>query len=190
METIAKVSHDEYFSLLAESEVKLEYHNGEIVAMAGAKPRHNVAINNITGLLFPCLRKKNCVSFNADQLITVPECNKFVFPDLVIVCQKPTFSKNKQGLDALTNPEIIIEVLSDSTEINDRNQKFDCYKTITSFREYVLVSTNKMKVEVFKKITQNEWLLHTYYNENDEAQINDCKLLLKDIYEQTEQLPE
>lgn len=189
METVTKVSHEEYFELLEKSDVKLEYHGGEIVAMAGARPTHNQITANLIFQLKLCLRKSDCHVFTSDQLITIPECEKFVFPDVVIVCKKPSFTKNKQGLDALENPEIIIEVLSDSTETNDRNEKFDCYKTISSFREYVLVSTNKKKVEVFKKINETEWLMSTYYDENDEVKINDCKILLKDIYEQTDQLP-
>lgn len=188
METVSGVSQEEYFRLLAESDVKLEYHGGEIVAVAGAQPRHNLVSANLIFLLKLCSRKTNCLILSSDQIIAVPSCEKFVFPDIVIVCKKPSFSKNKQGLDGLTNPEIIIEVLSDSTEISDRNEKFDCYKTIESFREYVLVSTNKQKVEVYKKITQNEWLVNTYYNEADQVLINECKLLLKDIYEQTDQL--
>lgn len=188
METITGVTHEEYFELLAASDVKLEYHSGEIVAMAGAKPTHNQVSANLIFQLKLCLRKSNCHVLTSDQLIAVPECNKFVFPDVVVVCKKPVFTKNKQGLDALTNPEVIIEVLSDSTETNDRNEKFDCYKTIESFREYVLVSTKKAKVEVFKKINETEWLMSTYYDENDEVKIKDCKILLKDVYEQTEGL--
>lgn len=126
METITKVSQDEYFKLLAASDVKLEYHGGEAVAIAGAKPIHNLLSGNLIFLLKLCLRKSNCKIFTSYQLIAVPGCEKFAFPDIVIACQKPAFSKNKQGLDALTNPEIIIEVLSDSTELNDWNEKFDC----------------------------------------------------------------
>ncbi|MFB0946758.1 MAG: Uma2 family endonuclease, partial [Spirosomataceae bacterium] len=179
----------EYFKLLAASDVKLEYHDGKIVAMAGAKPTHNQISANFIFQLKLCLRKSNCFVLASDQLIAVPACKKFVFPDVVIVCEKPLFEKNKQGLDALTNPEVIIEVLSDSTELNDRNEKFDCYKTIESFREYVLVSTNRKKIEVYKKINQTEWLVSTFYDKNDEVTINRCKLFLKDIYEQTDQLP-
>lgn len=186
METTTKTSEEEYFKLLEASDVKLEYHDGEIVAMAGAQPKHNFLINRLVGLLFQCLEKNGCASFNSDQLITVPGCEKFVFPDIVIVCMDPQFVKNSRGLNALMNPEIIIEVLSDSTEVDDRNEKFDCYKTIDSFREYVLVSTKRKKIEVFKKITQNEWLVNTAYDEADEVVISNCKLLLKDIYKNAE----
>ena len=85
-------------------------------------------------------------------------------------------------VDAPQNPKIIVEVLSDSTELFDRNEKFECYQTIESFREYVLVSTKKKKVEVFKKIAKNECLLKSYYQDEEEIKIDECRLLLKDLY--------
>ncbi|AYQ35739.1 Uma2 family endonuclease [Runella sp. SP2] len=182
MQTSTSVTVEEYFDLLQKSDVKLEYHAGEVVAMAGAQPAHNRIAANLIYLLEGCLRSGECFVFTSDQLIKIEGCQKYVFPDLVIVCETPVYEKAPNGLDALENPEIIIEVLSDSTEAYDRLEKFDCYKTIPSFREYVLVSSKKKKVEVIKKLSEAEWLSHTY-NENDTTlQIGECSIALADIY--------
>jgi Uma2 family endonuclease len=90
------------------------------------------------------------------------------------------------GLAALENPEIIIEVSSDSTENYDRLEKFDCYKTIPSFREYVLVSSKKKKVEVIKRISEAEWLSHTYSENEDRVLIGECSISFADIHSKAE----
>ena len=188
MQTTTLVTHEEYFDLLAKSEVKLEYHSGEIVAMAGAQPAHNRICVTLSTALENCLGDGECMVLNSDQLIKVNKCDKYTFPDVVIVCRKPIYEKSPGGLDALENPEIIIEVLSESTGSYDRLEKFDCYKTIPSFREYVLVSSKKKKIEVIRKLSDAEWLSHTYAHE-DTAVIGSCSILLEDIYNKVE-LPE
>jgi Uma2 family endonuclease len=186
MQTTTLVSREEYFELLEKSDVKLEYHNGEVVAMAGAQPAHNIiAVNLISELVF-CLKAKGCIVLNSDQLIKVEDCDKYTFPDLVIVCQKPVYEKSPGGLAALENPEIIVEVLSDSTESYDRLEKFDCYKTIPSFKEYVMVSSKKKKVEVVKKLSESEWLSHTYTEKDENVLIGTCTILMSDIYNKVE----
>jgi Uma2 family endonuclease len=186
MQTTTLVTREEYFELLAKSDVKLEYHSGEIVAMAGAQPAHNRICITLSTALENCLGEGECIVLNSDQLIKVEKCDKYTFPDLVIVCSKPVYEKSPQGIDALVNPEIIIEVLSDSTEKYDRLEKFDCYKTIPSFQEYVLVSSRKKKVEVIKKLSDSEWLSHTYTNEDEWVLIGDCLISLQKIYNKVE----
>ncbi|TDE12901.1 Uma2 family endonuclease [Dyadobacter psychrotolerans] len=188
MQTTTLVTHEEYFQLLAKSDVKLEYNSGEIVAMAGAQPVHNAVTANLIAEFIYCLKLKNCVVLTGDQLIKVESCDRYSFPDLVIVCGKPNFEKSTQGIDALLNPEIVIEVLSDSTEKYDRLEKFDCYKTIPSFREYVLVSSKMKKVEVIKKLNEAEWLSHTYTEKDEFVLIGECTVLMADIYNKVDLL--
>lgn len=182
MQTSTLVTVAEYFDLLQKSDIKLEYHAGEVVAMAGAQPAHNRICSNLIYLLEGCLRSGACLVLTSDQLIKIEGCQKYVFPDLVIVCKNPVYEKAPNGLDALENPEIIVEVLSDSTESYDRLEKFDCYKTIPSFREYVLVSSKKKKVEVIKKLSEAEWLSHTYSEKDTAIQIGECAIDLSEIY--------
>lgn len=182
MLTTTLVSKEEYFEELLKSEVKLEYHAGEIVAMAGAQAPHNIISSNLLGELFSCLKKAGCTIIGSDQLIKVEACEKYTFPDLVIVCQKPIYEKSPNGLDALENPDIIIEVSSDSTELYDRTEKFECYQTLQSLKEYVLVASKKKHVEVFKRFNENEWILHIYSEKDNLVKIGTCEVLLDDIY--------
>ncbi|MGA0559794.1 Uma2 family endonuclease [Larkinella sp. VNQ87] len=178
---VTQVSEEEYFALLKESTEKLEYHGGEVVAMAGAQLPHNLIASNLIASLWNCLREGNCLVLNSDQLVHLVECSKYVFPDLVIVCQAPVLTE-RYGLDVLENPEIIIEILSDSTELVDRTEKFDCYKQIASVNEYVLVASKKKKVEVYRRTEANEWLLHDYLPQDQTVRIGSCTLLMDDIY--------
>jgi Uma2 family endonuclease len=176
------VSKEEYFEELLKSDVKLEYHAGEIVAMAGASPAHNVVAGNLHGELFACLKKAGCTIVGSDQLIKIEACDRYTFPDLVIVCKKPIYEKSPNGLDALENPDIIIEISSDSTELYDRTEKFECYQTLQSLKEYVLVASKKKQVEVFRRFNENEWILHIYSEKDNLVKIGNCQVLLEDIY--------
>ena len=183
MSTLTAITKEEYFEMLHKSDIKLEYHSGEVVVMAGAQPAHNIIIMNMALELGLCLKRSNCTMLSSDQLIKVEGCEKYTFPDLVIVCEEPIYERNPfRGLDALLNPNIIIEVLSDSTEFYDRTEKLECYKTIPSFTEYVLVASKKKKVEVYKKIMEDEWLLHEYRRDNEKVKIADCEILFEDVY--------
>ena len=189
---ITRISEEEYFEMLLESTEKLEYHDGEVTgpfdanvseisAMAGAKLPHNLIVSNLVRLLGNCLLDGDCLVLNSDQLVHLTDCTKYVFPDVVIVCQEPQITE-RNGIDVLKNPEIIIEVLSDSTELFDRGEKFDCYKQIPSVAEYVLVSSKKQKVEVFRRTNVNEWLLHDYRTNDETVSISTCAFLLSEIY--------
>lgn len=186
MQTTTLVTHEEYFDLLAKSDVKLEYNGGEVLDMAGAQPAHNRICITLSAALETCLKSGECIVLSSDQLIKVQDCDKYTFPDLVIVYKKTIYERSARGLDALENPEIIIEVTSDSTESYDRLEKFDCYKTIPTFREYVLVSSKKKKVEVVQKLSEPEWLSHTYTENDESVRIGNCEILMSDIYNKVE----
>jgi Uma2 family endonuclease len=175
-------SVEEYFDILQQSDIKLEYHAGEIVAMAGASPAHNRISISLAFLLENCLRAGKCMVLSSDQLVKIEACQKYTFPDLVIVCEEPILEKSRNGLDALENPDIIIEVSSDSTELYDRTNKFECYQTLQSLKEYVLVASKKKQVEVFRRLNENEWILHIYSEKDNLVKIGNCEVLLDDIY--------
>lgn len=184
--TTALVSVEEYFFMLEKSDVKLEYRAGKVVAMAGAQAPHNIIAGNMLGELFACLKKAGCRIVGSDQLVKIESCNRYTFPDLVIVCQKAIYEKARNGLDALENPEIIIEVASESTELYDRTDKFKCYQTLQSLKEYVLVASTKKQVEVFRRHNHNEWILHIYDENDNLIKIGNCEVALNDIYNNVE----
>ena len=182
METVTAVSIEEYFSLLHDSEEKLEYYDGEIVAMSGAQPNHNIVACNLIAEFVVCLKKQGCIVLNSDQLITIGKDRLYVFPDIVVVCDKPLYERTKRGLKSLLNPKIVVEVLSDSTETHDRSNKLEYYQTLASLENYVLVATRKKKVEVYRKSDRDEWL-HRLYNEgNPMMKIGECEIDLREIY--------
>jgi len=192
LQPLVRISEEDYFRMLAESPEKLEYHDGEVIgpfdvdtgvitAMAGAKLPHNLIVSNLIRLLGNCLVEGDCLVLNSDQLVHLPDCNRYVFPDIIIVCREPQLI-DRDGIDVLENPEIIIEVLSDSTELFDRVEKFDCYKQISSVSEYVLVSSRKKKVEIFRRTDANEWLLHDYRTDDEPVTIGNCAFPLSEIY--------
>jgi Uma2 family endonuclease len=186
MKTTTAVSVEDYFKALEASEIKLEYHEGEIVAKAGAQPPHVHVQSNFLIELGHCLKAKGCSIMTSDLLVKAGTCNNYYYPDLVIVCQKEKYTPNSFGLLALENPEIIIEILSPSTELFDRTRKFDCYKTISGFREYVLVDSTKKQIEIITKLSEAEWLSHTYFEKDKSIRVNGCEVLISDIYDKVE----
>ena len=156
--------------------------NNDIMAMSGARPAHNIIAANMTAEFINCLKKQGCYVYSSDQLVHIEACDRDAFPDITIVCEEPSYTKSKQGLDALTNPFVVVEILSKSTEAYDRGEKYECYQTLESLQDYVLVSAKKQKVEVFTRSAPHEWTLRIYNDDNPRVKIGDCEMELADIY--------
>jgi Uma2 family endonuclease len=114
----------------------------------------------------------------------IPDVEVFTFPDIVIVCEKPIIQKSPNGLDALLNPTIIVEVLSDSTELYDRSEKFEAYQKIESLKEYVLVSSKKKKIKIYKHNSAETWI-HQMAKEG-EIRIGEFEIDLAAVYDRVE----
>jgi Uma2 family endonuclease len=183
METLVKVSVEEYLENEAKAGFKSEYKDGEVLAMAGAQLPHNAIVANLIIALGVCLKKKNCQVFPSDLLLKIADCERFTYPDITVVCGEVKLDDEKHGgLDVLLNPGVIVEVLSDSTEKDDRGDKFECYKTIESLHTYVLVSSKKVLVEVRERTLENNWLLKSEKDKNKTILIGECEILIEDIY--------
>jgi Uma2 family endonuclease len=117
------------------------------------------------------------------MLIRLPACEKFVYADLVVVCEEVQLdNQRRQGLDVLLNPTIVIEVLSASTKPYDRTEKFACYQTLASLRQYVLVDSQKVRVETLTRTPEGDWLLKPVPDRAQKVRIGDCELALAEIY--------
>jgi Uma2 family endonuclease len=150
-----------YFSMLKESEEKLEYHAGRVVAMAGGAPNHNEIKTATFGYLFSQLSGK-CRPFDSDTAIAIPDPKRYLFPDMSFLCgEEPVYDQG--GLAMLRNPALIIEVLSPGTEAYDRGDKFQYYRSLPSFREYVLIQSEKYGVEVFQREEADLWHIRSAY---------------------------
>ncbi|MCF0061115.1 Uma2 family endonuclease [Dyadobacter chenwenxiniae] len=185
-QTITMYSEKEYLELEREAEYKSEYYQGEIFAMAGASPNHNRILENLSGECYIALKGKSCQSFSSDMRLHIPQNDLYTYPDLLIVCGKPEFSEIDK--DTLINPSVIIEVLSKTTASYDRGNKFRLYRSISTLREYILVDSLSVSVEVFRKNEDGSWTFVSEIN-NIEEQISltsiNAQLKLSDIYAQT-----
>jgi Uma2 family endonuclease len=141
------LTEDEYLALDRAAERKSEYCDGEMVAMSGASYAHNIIVKNCLVLLDSHARERGCEVVGADMRVHIRASRTFVYPDVTVICGKPNLLDN----DILLNPIVVIEILSASTEGYDRGRKFDAYRDIESLREYVLVSQDRLKVEVFAR---------------------------------------
>jgi Uma2 family endonuclease len=174
---------EEYFDRENKVEGKHEFHNGEIRAMAYTSEVHGKLQSNILGRLFPCTEEHNCNLYASDRMIYVPNCNKIFYPDLTIVCGEEEFKLHKRTMKATLNPTVLIEITSPSTESEDRIDKWACYKTLKSLKQYVIVSHRKKAVEIFNRMEdENKWLNTEITEDEDFVEIGDCKIALKDIY--------
>lgn len=151
---------DEYLTLDVESDLRHEYHNGEIVQMTGGTPTHNELIRALIVALSLGLRGKPYQVFVADQRLWIPDCNLYTYPDVMILPRPVELKPGRK--DTVTNPILIAEVLSNSTKAYDRDEKFAAYRTIPSFQEYLLIDQSRCHVEQFTKQRENQWLFTEY----------------------------
>lgn len=141
-------TYAEYLALEASSNIKHEFLGGQIYAMAGGTPEHAALAAAVIGLLFPQLRGGGCRAYDADLRVRTPS-GLATYPDVTVICGP----SERHDLDpqAVTNPTLIIEVLSRSTEEYDAGDKFEHYKTLQSLRQYVLVSYRERSVKVWTR---------------------------------------
>jgi len=151
------LSIEEYLTLEEEAEVKHEYYQGEIFAMAGGTIAHNQIVRNTLTSIDQFLKDSNCEVFPSDIKVHVEAVNLFTYPDISIVCGEIERLNNRN--DVITNPVVIIEVLSENTQNYDRGNKFRLYRSLPSLKEYILVSSLEVLVERCTKQATGFWNL-------------------------------
>ena len=148
----------EYLAYERASEIRHEFWRGELFAMAGASEGHNLASLNLASVLNSYLRDKPCRAYTHDMRVFASQSRAYVYPDIVVACPPIEFKDEKR--DTLLNPQVVVEVLSPSTESYDRGKKFDLYRQSESLRQYVLVAQDEPRVMSY--IRQSDgvaWLL-------------------------------
>lgn len=172
----------EYLAFEEQAKNKHEYYNGKIIKMPGATFKHNQIATNIIVALGNALYNKNFIVNNSDTKIHIPQLDSFVYPDAVVVFEKPEFYEGRN--DVIVNPLLIVEVASPSTQKYDRALKFRRYKTLPSFKEYVLVEQDLPWVTSSYKIADRTWK-DTEANTLESSvylQSVDCTLDMERIY--------
>jgi Uma2 family endonuclease len=151
----------EYLALEETSEFRSEYIDGQIFPMAGGTPEHNRILGNI----YKCLddvaeQQDNLDVFFADMRLWIPQTRTHTYPDVMVVIGGLQMLDDRK--DTITNPNLIIEVLSESTKDYDRGEKFRCYRSIPSFQESLLVDQTSCHIEHFAQNNQGKWVLSDY----------------------------
>ncbi len=174
------LSEEEYLLNEKNSEIRHEYMDGELFAMAGATRKHNLLTTNISRALGNALEKTDCEVYVNDFLVKLREGHD-VYPDVVVACGEILTNENET---ILFNPLIVFEVLSKSTEQRDRGDKAEDYFKLESLTDYVLISQNRIRVEHFSRQKNNEWILKIYENLEDVLKLKSikCKISVDLIY--------
>jgi Uma2 family endonuclease len=151
-----RVSPEDYLAMERRSETRSEYLDGEIFAMTGASERHNLLAGNLYTAFRAQLRPRGCRVYVSDMRVKISATGLYTYPDVIVVCGTPQFESAE--VDTLLNPQVIVEILSKSTEDYDRGTKFVHYRSLPSLAEYLLVAQDRVHVE--HHLRQNEgWLL-------------------------------
>ncbi|MBW4662939.1 MAG: Uma2 family endonuclease [Chroococcus sp. CMT-3BRIN-NPC107] len=169
----------EYLKAEDLSQIRHEYLNGQVFAMTGGSREHNLITGNIHNRLKNYLRGSRCQVFVSDMKVRIETDNVFYYPDVMVTC-------NPQDTEKffLTKPCLIVEVLSPSTENIDRREKLLTYKKIESLQEYILVSQEEIKVELYRKDKDHNWIKYIL-SKNDVVILDsvNLQLTMTEIYE-------
>ncbi len=171
---IPRITVEEYFALDDEAELPSEYHDGQMFEMEAATQSHGLIGANVVGTLFQCLRGTSCRVLNPVRVRISP--TKFVIPDLTVVCGK-TITTDQRG-EAIVNPKVIVEILSPKTEGYDYHRKFDMYRQLPTFEEYILIAQDQPRIEIFRKALDSSWNLSTYEGAGAVARVQSLELAL------------
>jgi Uma2 family endonuclease len=174
-------SPEEYLALERSAEYKSEYFDGEIVAMAGESPNHGRIKSDVNRMIGNQLVGKTCETFTSDTKVRTPGINVFGYPDVVVVCGELIF--HDAFKDVVLNPKVIIEVLSPSTELYDRGEKFISFRQLESLTDYILISQDKVRIEHYVR-RGKFWMLAEETDPSQSIYIEaiDCHLPLNEVY--------
>jgi Uma2 family endonuclease len=182
---LSYVTPVEYLDLERKSEVRSEYLAGHIFAMSGASRRHNLIAGNFYREISTQLRGRVCEAYMSDMRVKISPTGMYTYPDIVGVCDEPRFEDSH--IDTLLNPQVIVEVLSESTEAYDRGEKFAHYRRLDSLREYVLVAQDKIRIEHYVREGE-QWILSEISDSESALRLVsiDCHAGLAAIYEKVD----
>lgn len=179
-EAVQRKTYAEYLAFEGEAETKHEFVDGQIVAIAGGTPEHARLAANVSAALVAALRGRPCSVFSADLRVHVPATGRTTYPDVTVVCDERRTAD--VDADAITNPTVIVEILSPTTEASDRGEKFAHFRRLESLQEYVLVSQDQPRVEVYRR-ESDVWALRDYGpGPHAELASLDVTLSVDDIY--------
>lgn len=155
----SRLSPQEYYRIERDAEWKSEYFDGEMFAMTGGSPMHSLTKANVIRALGNALHRRgsSCRTFDSDLRVRVPKTGLRTYPDASVICGPLTYDEEDDAKQTITNPTLIVEVLSPSTESYDRGTKFSHYQSIPALQQFVLVSLESAQVETFLRMDDGTW---------------------------------
>ncbi|NJL88480.1 MAG: Uma2 family endonuclease [Coleofasciculaceae cyanobacterium SM2_1_6] len=186
VQTTQVYSPEEYLALEIISETRNEYIHGEIIPMARGMPNHNQIVLNIAGTLNFSLKRQPYRVFVVDQRLWIPQERSYTYPDVMVVSGDFILQEGRK--DTITNPTLIIEVLSKSTGKYDQTEKFTFYRSLPTFQEYLLVDQHHYSVQHYVKTGVKKWEFQEYDTLEEEIKFDTipCTIALADIYDKVD----
>jgi Uma2 family endonuclease len=177
---------EEYLAAERAAETRSEYVDGVVYPTTGAGLKHILIVTNLTIELGLQLRGKQCYLMSNELKVRLPDSQKFFYPDVTAVCGELQFHDDRR--DVITNPALVIEVLSPSTEAFDRGEKFHAYQRIDSLREYVLVSQDQPCVEQYVRRDDGWWTYQSFSGREASLALPsvECTLNLDAVYDKVD----
>jgi Uma2 family endonuclease len=176
-EKFPRFTPEEYFAWEEQQLERHEYIDGEVYAMTGGSVNHSDIALNFGALLKSHMRGSGCKTLNSDCRVNIVESNDYVYPDLSVTCDE----RDKITTQYITYPRLVVEVLSPSTEAYDRGDKFSLYRRSPILQEYVLVSTDKIKIDIYRKNDRDRWEIFNHTAGDSLAQPFGTKIELESI---------
>jgi Uma2 family endonuclease len=177
-----RLSPEDYLRIERAAEWKSEYIDGEMFAMAGASPRHVLIATNLARVLGNQLQEGPCTTYAADLRVATDRRRHYTYPDVVVACEPLRFVDEHQ--DTITNPTLIAEVLSESTEKYDRGAKFERYRSVPTLAEYLLLSQERVHIELYTRQANGAWILREWNDPGAEIDLASlrCRLRIAEVY--------
>ncbi len=166
-----RYSIEEYLEQELTAVDRHEFHDGEILAMSGGSLEQSLIATNILGEMRNALKGKPCRAADSNLRVRIPEKGRYMYPDALVFCGPPQFDPQDDKRHTIINPKVIIEILSPSTEAYDRGDKFNQYRQIPSFEEYILISQDRPNVEGYHRQPDGTWPSVTVTDLSTSAQI-------------------
>ena len=170
------ITPEEYLRLERASEEKHEYADGQMFAMAGANKKHRTIMGNVYVSLVRLSPSTGCTPDNSETRLFIPATGRYTYADAVLTCGEEEYQDDV--LDTLLNPTLIVEVLSPSTEAYDRGKKFQAYRSIPSFSEYLLIAQDEILVEYHVRQAGREWKQQFYQEIGDAVPLERSGIVL------------
>lgn len=179
-------TEEEYLDLERKAKFKSEFIEGQIYAMAGASPTHALITANVIANLVLHLRGNPCRVYSNDLKVRIGRAGNYYYPDLTVVCGQLQYHDEHQ--DVLLNPTIVVEVLSPSTEADDRGRKWIQYQQIESLTDYIMVAHNEPFIEHYARQADGGWHYESCSDLASQLTIQsiDCQVSLADVYEKVD----